>query len=408
VLIDMLLAGIPTAVWQDEGGTMDTRNYAGLPVISSVDEWLSFRQAAHTMRGGLLDRQENFLRRSGLLRDPEEVRRRFITLFTSSARVVRGAVTEAAKPAPILPTPATSIKPSSHKVRRVMFVCNAHVQTLQVSFLKPLQPLRDDGEIDWYLAVENDLRDPKGEKVSSPDTWTTKQKLFDQYKPDALVLCRYSGKHARNFLAHARLKGVPTIYHIDDDLLGVPIELGEAKWKMHNDPLRVSSVRYLLDQCDVVYVSTEPLRQRFLERGITRTMRVGAIYCAAMVLNAAERRPIKRVGYMGFKHSYDFEVVIPALLRYLDGHPEVTFELFGKLCTLRRIHDGLDHPLYRFIGKRWLFKPLQVAMAANNRGQSRRQVQVTGLAMNSECEQLDDVHRRSPCKGVHSAQPRGA
>ena len=315
VLIDMLLAGVPTAVWQDEGQVMDAGKYMGLPIISTLSEWLAFRHAARTARDGMLAQQADFLRRSGLLTDPAEVRRRFLALFAGGGQAARGQV---ATPAP-------------KRARRVMFVCNAHVQTLQVSFLKPLQSLRDTGEIDWYLAVENDLHDPAGEKVASSGTWATMRKLFDQYAPDILVLCRYSGKHAEDFTAHARAKGVPTIYHIDDDLLGVPAELGEAKWKMHNHPARLASVRHLLNACDVVYVSTESLHRRFRELGITRPMRVGAIYCAASILNLAEPRPVRRVGYMGFKHSHDFEVVVPALLRYLDRHPDVTFELFGTV-----------------------------------------------------------------------------
>ena len=46
VLVDMLLAGIPTAVWRDSAGGMDADNYAGLTTVSSPREWLEFSRLA--------------------------------------------------------------------------------------------------------------------------------------------------------------------------------------------------------------------------------------------------------------------------------------------------------------------------------------------------------------------------
>ena len=86
VLIDMVLAGIPTAVWQDEDSIVDATNYEGLTVISGVADWLSFRRDVRIRPQVFTQRQDAYLRRSGLLTDPAIVRQRFVQLLTGGLR----------------------------------------------------------------------------------------------------------------------------------------------------------------------------------------------------------------------------------------------------------------------------------------------------------------------------------
>lgn len=46
VLLDMVWAGIPTAVWASADGNIDIGIYEGLQVVSSLDDWLAFAEAA--------------------------------------------------------------------------------------------------------------------------------------------------------------------------------------------------------------------------------------------------------------------------------------------------------------------------------------------------------------------------
>ena len=57
----------------------------------------------------------------------------------------------------------------------------------------------------------------------------------------------------------------------------------------------------------------------------------GPIYCSGSILNRAIERPVTRIGYMGFDHAHDFEIVLPQLVRYLRRNVEVEFELFGSI-----------------------------------------------------------------------------
>ncbi len=83
VIIDMVLAGIPTAVWQDEDGVVDTANYEGLSVVSTLTDWLAFERDAQLRPELFARRQERFLHRSGMLTDPALARRQFLGLMAA-------------------------------------------------------------------------------------------------------------------------------------------------------------------------------------------------------------------------------------------------------------------------------------------------------------------------------------
>lgn len=86
VLLDMVLADIPTAVWHDRNGRMDTDNYADLPSVSSVQDWVAFARAAQDDPGAFKQGRQAFLARFGLLADPEEVYRRYASIFALAQR----------------------------------------------------------------------------------------------------------------------------------------------------------------------------------------------------------------------------------------------------------------------------------------------------------------------------------
>lgn len=86
VVIDMVMAGIPTAVWRDQDGMMDTRHYDGLTMISALDDWLAFRRDALDRPEMILERQDRYLRGLGMPRDVDDVRGRFLDLMETASR----------------------------------------------------------------------------------------------------------------------------------------------------------------------------------------------------------------------------------------------------------------------------------------------------------------------------------
>lgn len=214
---------------------------------------------------------------------------------------------------------------------RILFVANAFIPTLQLSFIKPLTALIQTGEVATDLLSEQQMKEIFGKRLRAVEVCDWIGKRFEKFHPTIVVFCRYSGPHVEHILKLARTDEVPTIFHIDDDLLNVPIEVGQKKYDYHNHPSRLAAVKHLLGHVDLVYCSTESLKQRLMSYGFKTRFQAGGIYCSGEVMVSVANKPIKKIGYMGFDHSYDFELVLPAIIQILRHHPQIEFELFGSI-----------------------------------------------------------------------------
>lgn len=81
VLLDMMKAGIPVAVWRDDESSVDTGNYAGLPMVGSAIEWTTFAVESRTKRDEMIDGQNRFLERFEI---PANVSDRYLQLLTAT------------------------------------------------------------------------------------------------------------------------------------------------------------------------------------------------------------------------------------------------------------------------------------------------------------------------------------
>jgi glycosyltransferase involved in cell wall biosynthesis len=320
VLVEMLMAGIPTAVWRDCAGEIDTESYGGLATVSSPGEWLDFAQRAKSDPESFLERQRRFLAETKIPFDPTDVYNRFAELFRAAKRMeVRppGAVAER---------------------ERLLIVANSNLPTVQLSFEKPLAPLVSRGEMASRLFTEQHLR-------AEPDLVEDDRRLadfiedyLDRYNPSSIIFSRYSGPGYQSILDWARKQRVPVIYHIDDDLLAVPRDIGERKFAVHNAPARLQAVRTLLECADLVYVSTEKLRERLLGYLPNLPIVAGKIYCSASILRRPRKTAALKIGYMASAdHAHNLDMVLPALERLLDANETLRFELFGSIPVPERL-----------------------------------------------------------------------
>ena len=322
ILIDMLLADIPTAVWCDSNAVMDLGNYEGLTRISSLEDWLRFTQEAIQRPEQFLDRQRAFLKKQKLQLDRDHV-------YSSYAHLLR-ALTKAKKNEPHLDRLCNH--PSSGPTQRILFIAPGYIPTLQLSFIKPLSDLMALGHIVIDVIAEVELNaEFKDEKVNGIEAQNWLSSRIDSFKPTLCIFCRYAGPLAEWINDYLKKKGVPTVFHLDDDLLSIPKEIGEDKWKFHNRPERLETVRYLLDHTNLVYCSTDPLKGRLESLDIKSQILAGDIYCSAEVMSQPMQSSLKKIGFMGIGHEADFSIALPAIVRVLRLHPEVVFEIFGTI-----------------------------------------------------------------------------
>jgi hypothetical protein len=134
-------------------------------------------------------------------------------------------------------------------------------------------------------------------------------------------------------LAWAKRRRVPVIYHIDDDLLTIPPEIGSQKHALHNAGARLTAVRELLCSADLVYASTEKLRQKLLSYFPELPIIAGKIYCSSTPLAGPRPGPARKVGYMASAdHAHNLEMIVPAVEQMLERNPDVELELFGSIA----------------------------------------------------------------------------
>ena len=100
VLIDLLLAQIPTAVWRPSRSRPDITGYQGLHMVSSPEDWIQFVRSAEANPQPFLDRQTEFLRKTGMPLDAREVFVRFAQLFRSAERSFMPAIRAGNREAP--------------------------------------------------------------------------------------------------------------------------------------------------------------------------------------------------------------------------------------------------------------------------------------------------------------------
>lgn len=204
---------------------------------------------------------------------------------------------------------------------RVIFISNRpNLPTLDICLLQPLSHFIEAGEILSTRLTESHLKSKK----------KLKERLC-KIDPDLIVLCRYSGHNAAAVTDWAKKHSAATVFHIDDDLLNIPMEFGLAKFNFHNAPKRLETVRHLLSETDLVYCSTQTLRDAMAGYGFSKSSISGAINASAPVLSPARWRNVQKIGYMGFDHGADLQMISWALVKYLQEFPSVTFEMFGSI-----------------------------------------------------------------------------
>ena len=314
ILLDLVVAGVPTAVWRDDGRVIDASNYQGLTEVSSVHDWVDFSREATAHPERFREQQARFLERLKMPLDPTDVYRRFSTVMAEAAH---NPITVAARPT---------------ERERVMFVANSVIPTLQLSFLKPLAALVDAGDMALDIVTSDQMRENFGEGAAADVVVPWLEKRFAVFRPSLVVFCRYSAAHVQAMTSWAQRRGIPVIFHIDDDLLNIPPDMGDKKHQFHNHPDRLATVQHLLDTSDLVYCSTERLRERLLSLGASAPLVAGGIYASGEVIAEAVERPVRTVGFMGWRcHTTDLNMIVPALVTYLRRHPDVIFEMFGTV-----------------------------------------------------------------------------
>jgi hypothetical protein len=309
VLIEMLLACIPAAVWRDRNGEMDLSSYEGLAIVSSSREWLDFVKAAEADPKPFLAQQECFLGSTGMPLKPTEVFRNYAQLFQAARRMeVRspGSVAER---------------------ERILFVANEPSAGPHLGFHNALAPLVARGELAMSWLTERDI-DARHEIEKSQAI----RRRLDSYNPSAIVLHGYRGAASAAIVDWAAREQVPVIYWVTDDCMADSLR-SPAQRPTDSDehqPLRV--MKDLLPCADLIYVSTETLKAQLLGYFPCLPIVAGKASRSTPIIRRAARVPARKVGYLASSDGlHDLEPIIPVLVRLLHENTDLQLQLFGRV-----------------------------------------------------------------------------
>ncbi|WP_156340173.1 glycosyltransferase [Sphingomonas sp. Leaf17] len=239
----------------------------------------------------------------------------------------------------------TSMDPVPAKLaklpRSILVMANGPIPSLEISFLRPLQKLVEEGIVKVSTLYETELKRKDSSRLKK-EGFLYYEDRMKQVDPEIIIFCRYSGPFSKQIVEYASSKNIPIIYHLDDDLLDIPPSIGPAKYAYHMAPERILSIRTILGAAKVIYCSTPALKERMIEHGVTERLVHGRIYCAATVRRKPSRSKEVRIGYMGGRdHAADLALAVPALRDVLERHAHVRFELFGAF-ELPKGLEGLE------------------------------------------------------------------
>lgn len=324
MIVDLILAKVPVAVWIDKKKMIDAENYQGLHFVSEREEWCSFSKDALYNRQKFIDKQYKYLQKLGFVYERETVSKRYIELLNDSLAKLGKK------------------KKSSHQKYklRVLLLANSKLPTLQICLLKPLFYLKEQYSLALHILTEDTFL--KKRKIKQEEALIELNTLLINFNPTHLVFCRYNGNLSYHLLKWARQNSAKTVFHIDDDLLDIPIELGKKKYIYHNAPVRLKTMRDLLDSVDITYCSTSALKEKLLKYKVKSEIRAGQINCSGKVVSLPSSGDLKKIGYMGFDHDNDFLCCLDGIVKYLHLYPHVTFELFGRISKPQVLEQFSD------------------------------------------------------------------
>ncbi len=227
--------------------------------------------------------------------------------------------------------------------RSILILTDFVNATYYQTFYYPINALPNEFSISLVTLTQQDITEQLGEQ--DPDSFF--QKILEKEEPDLVIFNRYALPYGSIFLDLCRVHKVPNVYFIDDDLINIPENWEETLQKRQGDPEVIKNRKYLLENTDFIYASTEYLSKRLAEKLPSQQIFFGVYptYLESLIKkNLSSKKEQKdqiiRLGYMASRgHQKDLEIITPAINKILTNYPQVRFETFGTISLPTELTD---------------------------------------------------------------------
>lgn len=158
------------------------------------------------------------------------------------------------------------------------------------------------------------------------------ESLFRGRNIVAVIMSRYTGPWWSEVLDVAAARSIPSIVHLDDNLLEVPVQLPEAH-QIYNEPGRLTALKSSIQNANAAYTSTKTLAEQ-LQVYLPKKIFHGEIYCSVLpkeIMSSSRIHSTEvKIGYMASRsHKHDLEFILPEIIAILRKYANVVFELMG-------------------------------------------------------------------------------
>jgi hypothetical protein len=319
VLIDMVANGLPAAVWVDPEADLDLRHLGPLPKVSSLEEWLAFDAAGHRERQVPLT----------TLLGPVDA-----AFCTERYRRLLASLLGLEAVANELPAP-----PEDPLARPLIVSDDARLPTVQICLIRPWGQVAPERRVQVFAPTQihkRQVREGMAPEASRAATLAALEEVLRQ-RPSVVIFCRYVGPLHAEMLAMIRHHGIPCHYFIDDLLTAVPAHIGAAKQRRYGSSRVQSCLRDLLRGCDGVISANDRLARELGSEEPSARIHALATSCPGVVNPLCDQNETTTnadplvMGYMGFDHDADLEMICPVLAETLASHGDVRLELIGPL-----------------------------------------------------------------------------
>jgi glycosyltransferase involved in cell wall biosynthesis len=236
-----------------------------------------------------------------------------------------------------------------NKLKKKILLLTDHFNaTYYLAFHYALKSLVERGKLDFVVLSQQDIV----EKAAKENPPTFAEKLLESEKADLVILNRYGFPYGRYILEECKKNKIETIYFIDDDLLNIPVTLGKEIQKQHGDREIIAERKFLLENVDLIWVSTQYLSNKISQYLPNKQIIHGGYppYLESLINKTKFKQKSEKFkfGYMGSKgHKQDLERIVPAISKILNNYPQTEFETFGTISLPEELKKFGDRALER-------------------------------------------------------------
>lgn len=219
---------------------------------------------------------------------------------------------------------------------RILVFADAFAASQSIAFVQGLAGARARGSaavrIIEEAAFEGDSR-----ALDQPAATELVEAQMEQTQPSVVVASRLGHSAVwRALYAAARRRGVPILFHIDDDIFDLPAVLGIERYRLGRNPKRQQALQEGLSKADLILATTPVLAERLVaEFGAERVVALefGTAGNSPQPRGARSDRGGLAIGYMGSaSHDHDLAMVAPALNSISADYDQVRIILFGSIA----------------------------------------------------------------------------